>query len=391
MSFRAKKVLGVFLEKDNLKLLVYQGKNRLFAGQLTFAPEVVRDGFIADSEKFSSQVKIAFAQKQELREVSEVLLFISPDKAFTKITDSLETFVHGLPYFKEELVITNEKGVYVAFEKKLVEDLQKPFLEAGKKVMGIKSAANLLTPRFPRTGKYLLLIALEKEIVAVVAENGKISDSAVIKNEVFAARLPEFLANHNMAEEKRAYILGKFSGQINLELVSLSQTDIYELIINTALIKESGFKLLKINQKYLFLAGAILLGIILTTMIVKSVNNKPVIPETVSPVAEVPAPAPEPVKSDFPIEIQNGTLVTGEAGKLSEILKNQGYEITGTANATAAGFVATRLRYTPEVPEKILDQIKNSLLETYQSVNSEPVATFSGQNVIQIIIGKKNE
>lgn len=389
MPFGTKKILGVFLEKDNLKLLVFQGKTRVFAGQLTFAPEVVRDGFIADSEKFSSQVKIAFAQKQELHEVAEVLLFISPDKAFTKNTDSLETFVHGLPYFKEELIINNEKGVYLAFEKKLVEDLQRPFLDAGKKVIGVKSAANLLTKRFSQIGKYLLLVALEKETVLIVAENGGILDLAVIKNEVLVARLPEFLANHNMAEEKKAYVLGKFSGQINLELVSLAQTDIYELIIDAALTKESKFKLPKINQKYLFLAGAILLGAILTIIIVKSVNRPVVEKEVVSPVVETPVLSPEPVKSDFPMEIQNGTSVTGEAGKLSEVLKAQGYEITGTANATAAGFVATRLRHLPVVPEKILEQIKSSLLETYQSVNLEPVATFSGQKVIQIIIGKK--
>ena len=154
MAFGKKKILAAFLEKDNLKLLVFGGKQRLFAGQITFAPEVLRDGFIAQSEKFDSQVKVAFAQKPLLQEASEVLLFISPDKVFTKTlaaSDSVDSFVHGLPYFKEELIINNEEPhsvpvatgtsrgegriTYTAFEKKLVEDLQRPFQALGKKIM----------------------------------------------------------------------------------------------------------------------------------------------------------------------------------------------------------------------------------------------------------------
>ena len=85
----------------------------------------------------------------------------------------------------------------------------------------------------------------------------------------------------------------------------------------------------------------------------------------------------------------NGTLVTGEAGRLAEILKGLGFEITETKNATSAGFAATRLRATNDVPDKITAGLKTTLLETYESVSLEPLATPSANAVIEIILGKK--
>lgn len=397
MTLRKKKVLAVFLEKDNLKFLLYTGKLRSFAGQITFAPEVVRDGFIADSEKFSSQVKIAFAQKAALHEASEVVMFISPDKAFTKTmpaSESLDSFVHGLPYFKEELVINSEGKdpiTYIAFEKKLVEDLQRPFLDAGKKILAVKSAANILIRKFAQVGKYLLLIPLEKEIIAVIGQDGNVSDLTVIKNEVFAARLPEFKSAHEITTNS-VYTLGVFpsslSANLNLHLVSLSPTDVYDLIVNSSSDTKS-LTFPKINQKYLFLAGAIIVGVILMTFIIKNFpqSQKKIVSPIVVPTPVAPAPEAKP--SDFPVAIYNGTLVTGEAVRLADVLKAQGFPITETKNATTAGFVATRILSVKTVPEKIIANLKTTLLETYESVNLEPVATFSGTTKLEIIIGKK--
>ena len=108
MTLGKRKLLAVFLEKDNLKLLVFEGRERVFAGQIGFSQEVLRDAYIADPAKFSGQLKMAFSQKDLLKEIEEAVLFIPPDKAFTKslpATDPIDGFVQSLPYFKEELLL----------------------------------------------------------------------------------------------------------------------------------------------------------------------------------------------------------------------------------------------------------------------------------------------
>jgi len=103
----------------------------------------------------------------------------------------------------------------------------------------------------------------------------------------------------------------------------------------------------------------------------------------------VVAPVPEPKASDYPVRVLNGTLVEGEAGRLADLIKAKGFTITETKNATSAGFVATRIRTTSDVPTKIVDTIKLALDDTYESVNLEPLASDSAGVKIEVIIGKK--
>ncbi len=404
MLFGKKKTLAVFLEKDSLKLLAYEGKTRIFAGQITFAPEVVHDGFIADPVKFGGQIKIAFAQKVALQEVSDVVLFLPPDKSFTKTlpaTESAESFVKTLPYFREELVINEEKQkektTYIAFEKKLIEDLQRPFLESGKKVAAVKNGVSLLVSKFAQEGKYFLLVPLEKEIAVVQAEGGELKELAVFKNDVFAIRFKEMLGDRNLAEIHQAFTVGVFPAallaKIRQETVltvsPVATEDIYDLQAGLSFGGKMMPKInITINHRYLFLGGAVLIGFLLTARLL----SQRLPPTTSSPV-QLPSPSagepavPEPKPADFMIEVLNGTEVTGEAGRLAEELKTAGFQISGTKNATSSGFAATRLRAVPDVPEKILADLKTKLSQTYESVSVEKAATLSAQ--IEIIIGKK--
>lgn len=395
MPFGKKKILAAFLEKDNLKLLSYEGKQRVFAGQLSFPPEVLRDGFIADGLKFSSQVKIAFAQKELLKGVTEVVLFLPADKAFAKTLlagDGSEAFVKGLPYFKEELVINQEGSSFVAFEKKLVEDFQRPFLESGKRVIAVKSGASVLTTAYPQKGKYFLLVPLEKEILTIVAQDGVLLETASFKKEVFADRFKEFVATHNLSDVTQNFTLGVFPTGLVQNATALETTDIYDLTFNAIVPEKKSFNI-NINPRFFYLIGAVLAGGLLVFAVVKGIGkmnldftkkepkNPPVVKQ------ELPPPKPEPRPADFSINVFNGTLVTGEAGKLAERLKTQGYEIKETKNATSAGFLATRLRILSTVPDKITADLKTLLLEDYKSVSIEPMATSAAQ--IEIIIGEK--
>lgn len=422
-------MLVAFLEKDNLKLLAYKGKTRVFAGQISFSTEVVRDGFIADSEKFAGQVKVALSQKSNLGEISEALLFLSPDKTFIKTlptADSPDGFIRTLPYFNEELVVTGEvkktrtdlpagrqgsRTTYVAIEKKLVEDFQRPFLDMGKKVVGVKSGAAVLASKYPQSGKYFLTFPLEKEIVVVVCENGEVLELGAFKLDVFASQLPDFIGSHNLAEIKNAFTLGIFSAEalsnvqkLGWNVTPLESTDIYDLMVLAAGAKSKfslpDFKALHlrfpgINPKYLSLAGAIFVGFALVVIVVRNLPAATAKKENVKQkeTQTEPVSLPQPKPGDYALKILNGTLVTGEAGRAAEKLKNLGFEITETKNATSAGFSATRIRPSKSVPEKIVAEINTVLLETYQSTAIEPISdsSVSGKLLIEIIIGAKKE
>ena len=405
-------MLVAFLEKDNLKLLAYKGKTRTFAGQISFSNEVLRDGFIADPEKFASQVKVTLSQKSNLGEMSEVLLFLSPDKTFIKTlpsADSPDGFIRTLPYFNEELVVTSEikktktdsRTTYVAIEKKLVEDFQRPFLDMGKKVIGVKSGAAVLASKYPQSGKYFLTFPLEKEIVVTVCENGEILELGAFKLDVFASQLPDFIGSHNLAEIKNAFTVGVFSAEalanvraLGWNVTPLESTDIYDLTVLAAGNK-SKFTLPKINvnPKHLSLIGAALVGFALVVIVVRNLPaataKKEVTKQKETQTQPVVVPQPKP--EDYALKILNGTFVTGEAGRAAEKLKALGFEITETKNATSAGFAATRIRPSKSVPEKIVAELKTVLLETYKETAIEPISdsSVSGKLLIEIIIGEK--
>ncbi len=442
MSLGRKKLIAAFLEKDNLKLLVYEtgmiqaSANRVFAGQITFDQETLRDAFVADAGKFNSQVKVAFAQKMALRDAAEVILFLPPDKTFTKTMaaqDSVDGFVQSLPYFREELIMASQevgkKGsgkekkvvTHVAFEKKLVEDLQRPFLESGKTIVALRSSVNDLVAGFPREGTYLLLCPFEKEVAFAVATDGAVNEASEFKTELFVSRFGEYVVNHNLGEIKTAYSVGVFPAELaeklrhasGLNLASLAGTDIYDLTV-TAFLQNTGkgvanllgsFDLAALrgrmpNQKKLFLAGAAVVGFVLVLMLVQNLDRLRLSggkkSEVVTPIAtETAKPAPEPKPADFPVAVLNGTLVEGEAGRLAAKLKDLGFDVTETKNATSAGFVATRLRVVTGVPDKIVATLKSALEQTYESVVVEPLVEPSagsgqaGAVKVEIIIGKK--
>lgn len=424
MPFGPRKLLISFLEKDNVKLLVYETSGRetkrVFAGQISMGAEVLKDAFIADPAKFSNQIKIAFNQKPSLAETSEVVLFMPLEKTFTKAipgSDSIDSFVRSLPYFKEELFlqeqVVNKKAdpaalvTQVAFERKLVEDFQRPFHEAGKKVVAVRSAVNVLTQSLSQSGKFFVFVPFDKEVSVVLMNDGQVIDSVVFPKDVFVGRLGEFIVTKNYSEVKKALVLAVLDPEIieklkterNLEVEEVDKTDVYDLVMK-AFAKEkqsSGISLPALpslrlpNQRFLFLLGAVLVGFALVFVVSRSFMGgvaKKVEPEKkVEVVKETPTPLPEPKPADYSVRVLNGTSVAGEAGKLSEVLKGQAFVVTETKNATNSAFVVTKLRLTADVPEKIAALIESSLLTSYETVVREPLVDSIVK--VEVIIGKK--
>lgn len=435
MLFGKRKLLTAFLEKDNLKLLAFEvsGKSvtRTFGGQISFTANVVREAFVADPVKFCAQVKMALSQKPEVLPLTEVVLFLPPDKTFFKAmpaSDEIDSFVRSLPYFKEELLIDTQVASgkshdpnalinHFAFEKKLVEDLERPFLESGKKILCALSNVQVLVSSYTQQGKYLFLISFEKDCTALAMQDGVILDMATIPKEVFAGRLNEFRLGKNFADIKTAFSLGAFEAGVldrirteqGLSVSDLAGSDIYDLIVgsySSGGIRVdgysgflSGIKEKLPNQKLLFLVGAAIVGFVLVLVVARNLTRislpgfgggqktevKKTLPPTSAPAPVPEAPTPKP--ADFKVRVLNGTTVAGEAGRAGEAIAALGFDVTETKNATVSGFEATRLRSVSGVPKEIIDQLNTALLGTYESVSLESLVDDTVK--IEVIVGKK--
>lgn len=440
MGFGKKKLLASFLEKDNVKLLAYEvsGSNvtRLFGGQVTFSEDTLRDAFISDPVKFSTQVKSVISQKTPLTEVTEGILFVHADKSFLKAlnaSESVDVFVRSLPFFKEELVILppdlrngggadqDNKVNYLAFEKKLVEDFERPFLETGKKILSVNSSILELAKKYTQSGRYLLILPFEKDVTVAACQDGVILDLTTFAKDVWVGRLSEFRMGKGFSDIMNVFVVSslelgvadKLRNEQQLNVTELGGGDLYDLAVS-AVLGGSGSKkdagsgtpktpipkvsLPKIpGLKWVFLVLAGVVGFAIVFLILKNfggvggltgnLGSATPTPKPTEAVINVPSPTPSPKPEDFKVIVLNGTTVAGEAAAFGEVLTKQGFNVIETANATTSGFAATRLMTDTTVPESIIDSLKTTILDTYKSVSLEPLATSAAQ--IQIIIGEK--
>lgn len=437
-------VLTVFLEKDNIKFVIGRDGARAYGGQLGLPGTVLHDAFIVDGAKFAAQIKVAFAQKPLLAAVTSVHLILPPEKTFMKTleaADGLEAFLKILPYFKEELILqsypssgsSNGPVTHVAYERKLVEEFQQPFLDMGKTVTKISGSAPILFNRFAQSGDYFLFMAFEKTVSALVILNGRAMALETWTPDVFADRFLEFVRNNGFMQIKRAVTLGNLGPEISAKLASQlglvfapgAPEDIYDLVISGEMTDSGGFfaVFVGLNKKHLGVAlaiGGLILALIGAANFLMQRQGETLTP--VAPTPNPPAPAPQPPPAPEPpmppppppiatppakpkpvpaaspagqpkpagttVRVLNGTGVTGEAGRLGASLKNLGYEVVETKNASNSAFTTTKLRVNEDVSEKAIADLKSTLLKTYQSVEVE---IFQDPKVsVEIIIGKKN-
>lgn len=108
---------------------------------------------------------------------------------------------------------------------------------------------------------------------------------------------------------------------------------------------------------------------------------------TSTPVSS-PIPTPQPIlnRSDWSFEVLNGTGVTGEAKKIADKLKEQGYEVVKTGNADKSNYSQTEILAKKELLEKI-DLVIADLKDTIK------IASVAGElkdstASARIIIGK---
>lgn len=112
-----------------------------------------------------------------------------------------------------------------------------------------------------------------------------------------------------------------------------------------------------------------------------------------SPVAEAspsPTPSPEPeiAREDYKVRVLNGTLQSGYAGKLADMLKEKGWQIDKTGNATNSATPTSYIRSKPASVGAINALIKD-LSGEIQAASSSSALKSTDTADLEVVIGKE--
>ena len=92
-------------------------------------------------------------------------------------------------------------------------------------------------------------------------------------------------------------------------------------------------------------------------------------------------------KSDFPIQIFNGTKLAGEAGRLKAVLVERGFAVSGTGNNEDQNQVVTTIFVNSNAPDSVVGDLRTVLESRYSNVLVSP-SPVMGKD-IHIVIGAK--
>lgn len=95
-----------------------------------------------------------------------------------------------------------------------------------------------------------------------------------------------------------------------------------------------------------------------------------------------------PAKSSINIRVLNGGGVTGAASKVATLIKNAGYNVTGTANAKTYTYATTEVLYKTADQKSTADDVA-SALTGYTVSTKQDAATVGTASDLLVIVGKK--
>ena len=109
----------------------------------------------------------------------------------------------------------------------------------------------------------------------------------------------------------------------------------------------------------------------------------------------MPTPNPEATPgaeldlSKYALSILNGSGIPGEAGKVDEALKAEGFEDTKTGNADSYDFTTTTVSLKKDVPDAVFEKIKDALSDNYTVEKEGTALGESSSYDIVIFVGTK--
>jgi hypothetical protein len=126
-------------------------------------------------------------------------------------------------------------------------------------------------------------------------------------------------------------------------------------------------------------------------------TSKPQPTPTPLEVEQTPSPIPTPLASPkaenidlsvYKISVLNGSGKIGEAGKVRDLLKADGFTVSSVGNASRYDYTDTIIQVTKDVPNSVISSIKKSLSDSYSVKEGDTLPSTSKYEVV-ITVGSK--
>ena len=99
-----------------------------------------------------------------------------------------------------------------------------------------------------------------------------------------------------------------------------------------------------------------------------------------------PTPSEEVKLSDYSVQILNGSGIPGEAGKVVDLLKKEGFSDLKTGNADSYSYTISEISLKKDTPEAVFAAVKKAMVG-YKIVRQEEALDAKGDFDIKIVVG----
>lgn len=357
-----RKPLVCYLGSNFLEIFETNSNNQQ---KLIFSPESIQHAEIADKRKYLEELQ-KFIEGLKLKTGKGIILLASElvyandiDISGKNEKDETEKFLTSLPLSKSNIATitlrNKNKLRIIAANRKLFEGVLEVL-----KMNNVEIFSIVPVSVFPNS-------ADDQEFT--VRQAKKITGEKRI------------LQRYNFLQSKQQFQVNKDSDQIDPELSGEEKKNMRK-------------QLILLSLSLLLLAGAIGYFLLWSETIPspwfkkpESLNPKPTI-IIVPSITSQPSPTVNPLtdKSAIKIQILNGSGIEGQAGKLSNLLKEAGYNNVTTGNTDNLG-QRTTIIYNKSVPEDMLSDITDAMKNDFPDPTLQE-ASESAEFDIIITTGK---
>ncbi len=137
----------------------------------------------------------------------------------------------------------------------------------------------------------------------------------------------------------------------------------------------------------IFLLGALLGGIVFYQRGISGGEPTPT-PDYSNTFTPSPTAVPEATLdlTKYPINIKNGSGISGQAGVVKDLLVTAGFKVSGTGNASSYDFTKSVIKAKTDVPTAFLNKLSETLGKSYVLDVNQSLATSSASEV-EVIVG----
>jgi len=121
-------------------------------------------------------------------------------------------------------------------------------------------------------------------------------------------------------------------------------------------------------------------------------TTTPVAETSTSPTPEeIATPTPEEVdRTVYTIEIQNGSGIVGKAGEVQQYLEDEGFSISGTANADSYNYETSVIYASADVNPAWIEELRNVIGKEYDVEGTVEELDMDTDADVVVVVGKNN-